>query len=470
MLGILLVLSATQTVSGACTFGHLSTLPGLEGKLSRPSDLEFNPLTKQLWITNADTDDFTIVHDVATDKQKVRKLRDRGQYHYMANVSGVAFTVEGNVATSQESENDYLHPRSRISTMEPNYFMGPTLFNSSDAELITNDGQKCVLGSERSCFLIHTDMLHEAPLATGITYNKGYERDPHPSHRAGPNSFWYIDGMCNTLIMYDFATPHGAFSMDHSTARVHRYANIDITRVQGIPSGADMDVSGSERTLYVADTGGSRVLKVWVDTSKRAFDARTNYTIFSSANTTSFDYWVYDQTKFEVFALVDKPSGIAVHDSYVFVNDYASGTLHTFDKHGNSLAEMPAGGKGLAGLTYHDGYLYMTNALTNKVMKVAPSASCDDRTTCTKCGQKGCKRCPLEEPCNMNADCASSACVGGKCVLDKQTLSDAGCVKRGALTPVIKPEPEPGDEDYEAPEAGYADPDAAVPRKTNMRT
>merc|ERR1711937_881815 len=379
LIGGLLVLTTAHAAYGACIFGNIQTLSGLGGKLSRPTDLEFNPLTKQLWITNADTDDFTIVHDAATNKQAVRKLRDRGQYHYMANVSGLAFTTEGNVATSQESLNDYLDPKRRISMMEPNYFMGPTLFNSSDAELITNDGQKCILGSERSCFLIHTDMLHEAPLATGITYNKGWQRDPHPTHKAGPNSFWYIDGMCETLIMYDFATPHGPFSMDHSTARVHRYANINITRVPGVPAGSEMDVSGPERILYVADPGGSRVLKVKVDTSLRAFDARTNYTIFSSANLTTFDYYVYLGTHFEVFALVNRPSGVAVTDSHVFVNDYDSGDLHVFDKEGNRVESLATGKAGLSGLSYHHGQLWMTNAQTNQVMHVpilqTPSAT-----------------------------------------------------------------------------------------------
>jgi hypothetical protein len=447
-------------------------LDGLDGKLDAPTDLEFNPRTQQLWITNAGTDDFTIVHDAGMDKQQVRKLRERGMYHYMPNVSGLAFTPEGNVATSQESLNDYVDPVSGLSKMEPNYFMGPTLFNASDAALITNDGQACMLGGERTCFLIHTDMLHEAPLATGIAHNKGYERDPQEgqnedgiSHKAGPNSFWYIDGMCDTLIMYDFATPHGPFSMDHSTARVHRYANINITRMPGVPSGADMDISGEDRTLYVADTGGGRVLKVWVDTATRSYDARENYTIFSSANAKTFDYWVYLGAKFEVFALVDQPSGIAVTDTHVFVNDYQSGDVLAFDKSGNRVADLRTGAKGLAGLTHRNGHLWMTNLLTNQVMHVAVNSAGSAPAACDQCGGESCARCPVDAACSASKDCATGLCQEGRCVQNEATMTDAKCVKRGELTPVIKPEPEPGDEDYVAPVAGYADPDQAVELK-----
>jgi len=461
------VYAGSHTISKcAPVFGSEAIALTIQEPLNTPTDLEFNPLTKQLWITNAGTDDFTIVHDAGTSKQASRKLKDRGQYHYMANVSGLAFTAEGNVATSQESLNDYRDPITKVSQMEPNYFMGPTLFNASDSALITNDGEKCVLGTERTCFLIHTDMLHEAPLATGITYNKGFERDPQPDKdlRAGPNSFWYIDGMCDTLIMYDFATPHGPFSMDHSTARVHRYANINITRVENIPSGADMDVSGTERVLYVADTGGGQVLKVMVDTAERSYDARENYTIFSSANTKTFDYWVYLGAKYEVFAVMEQPSGIAVTESHVFVNDYKSGNVQAFDKQGNWINELRTGETGLAGLTYSDGKLWMTNALSNKVMHVAVSgystaalASCSN-----KCGDEFCARCKIGAACDAHKDCASGLCSEGKCKEHADTMTDSKCVKKGALTPVIKPEPEPGDDDYVAPVAGYADPDAAV--------
>jgi hypothetical protein len=452
--------------------------------LTGPTSLEFNPQTGQLWISNAPTSDFTIVHHPGTDQQSVRKLESYGKYHYMDHVSGLAFNAEGSVATAQESVNDYVDPAESLaawqkgisppSLMQPNYFMGPVLFNASDAALVTTDGEPCVLNGERTCLLIHTDMLHEAPLAMGIVFNKGWEKDPHPERKAGPNSFWMVDGQCGTIIMYDFDIPHGAWNMDHDNARVHRYANIALKRVPNVPM--DLDIVAETRTLYVADTGNSRVLKIYVDTSKRAFSARPFYKIVTSAVESTFDYWVYNETKFEVFAAVDQPSGVAVGGGRVYVSDYKSGTILGFDGSGNEIGRYETGKQGWAGMTLQGNKLWLVNSLTNELGSLSLDEMQAASTSCTAstCGSPKCARCELGGTCSADTQCKSGLCSAGTCAVKPETLTDATCVQRTALTPV-GPEPQgvmPMNGDTNAPTAapsedrsGYQDIALAIANK-----
>ena len=54
--------------------------------------------------------------------------------------------------------------------MRPNFFMGPTLYDSN-LPLVNQRQEECAAGE--TCFLIHTDMLHESPLCMGIAHDGG---------------------------------------------------------------------------------------------------------------------------------------------------------------------------------------------------------------------------------------------------------------------------------------------------------
>ncbi len=71
---------------------------------------------------------------------------------------------------------------------------------------------------------------------------------------------WVCDGLTSSLIRYDFEQPHGPASLDHSLANVRGYPEVKLTRVPGVPG--HMVVDAETRTLYVADTGGGRVVAV----------------------------------------------------------------------------------------------------------------------------------------------------------------------------------------------------------------
>ena len=71
-----------------------------------------------------------------------------------------------------------------------------------------------------SCFLIHTDMLHEAPLCMGIAHDSAaISRGPEGGTEYR-NVYWAYDGGHRQLVRFDFESDHGPGSMDHSLANV----------------------------------------------------------------------------------------------------------------------------------------------------------------------------------------------------------------------------------------------------------
>jgi hypothetical protein len=135
-----------------------------------------------------------IITDPGTQNQSTRMVRDRVAYHYMDNVAAFEFSRDGRALfTCQESLNDY------TGIASPNFFQGPTAFEvfpcgggygrgpksycaagGSDARncaetdecevlTVSHDGKEC-LGDD--CFLIHSDMLHEAPNCMGLAYDE----------------------------------------------------------------------------------------------------------------------------------------------------------------------------------------------------------------------------------------------------------------------------------------------------------
>ena len=432
-----------------------------------PTDLEFHPNNSSLWITDQDKDLFWIFPYINQSLENNPSIRiDRAPYHYMANVSGLAFTENGNVATSQESINEYLDWYRNPNT-DPNYFMGPTLFNISDEALITNDGNKCNLNGERKCFLIHTDMLHEAPMSTGVIYNRNWRLDSHKSYKQGPNSFWYVDGLCKMLIMYDFDKPHGPFSMDHSTARVHRFENIQINiKKRGITGMVITD----DRKLLISDTEKDRILEVDIDKSVRLGDARKTYSIYSSANNETFDYSLYEAPH-RVFGHINKPTGLTENKDIIYSIDYDSGNIKRWDKNGKSLETIfnkkhPR--KGWANMIIKDDKLYALNSLdatiniNENILKYSKNYKEN-----FGCGNES-YLCNDNEECKFNYDCKSNNCKNNFCQgnnietnISNKNISQ--CVKIAPNTPVVRPEPV----DY-IPEPGYEDPKSAVENREVM--
>ena len=88
----------------------------------------------------------------------------------------------------------------------------------------------------------------------------------------------------------------------------------------------------TERVLYIADTGGGRILRMNPDSGHFIRNAKREFPIYSSIAET-FEYSIYGCAEWEVFADgLDKPSGLHVDDTHVYVGEWQSSTIVAFAK------------------------------------------------------------------------------------------------------------------------------------------
>ena len=372
--------TANSTDVGACAplVGRANAVEVFAGDADYPADIAFHPeKPHELWIANKATDDVTIL-DV--DSGTAVKRRDRAAYHYMDDIISLAFDDRGFFATCQESENTY------DGLMAKNWFMGPTLFHSQESDLIDQLGDPCsadeLQNSSKSCFFTHWDMLHESPLCMGIAH------DPETITPFG-NVYWLFDGLNGTLMRYDFQEPHGPGSLDHSRASVRRYSDIQLTRVPGIPG--HIAVDPATRVLYIADTGGNRILRVDPDSGHFLRTAKSEFPIYSSTAET-FEYTIWGCTDWDVLVDgVDTPSGLHIEGGVLYVGEWGTSEILAFDTRTGSRIgpALQTGASGLMGLaagpvpagraTAEPGRraLYFTDAPSNTVSYIEIIQPCD---------------------------------------------------------------------------------------------
>ena len=325
----------------------------VETGLNTPRALSFNG-ANEIWIATAGDDSLRLVTlDDATKATATtsRSVTDRAKYHYLDKVSQIAFGLDGNFATCQESSNDYDGMKTS------NYFMGPTLYDSgivptSEDINIDLNGEKCDVRtydqSSKSCFLTHEDMLHATPLCMGIAHDG-------ESQTSYGNVFWAFDGYHGTLVRYDFEKPHGPKSLDHDLANVRRYDEVQLKREADVPS--HIVVDSATRAVYVADTGNNRIIVLNADSGRFAYNARSDlggeYTSWSSQKA-SFEYSVFGCAQFRTFIEgLNKPSGIAVHENVLYVSEYSSGKIKAFQKtSGELLDTFETGSMALGGIAF----------------------------------------------------------------------------------------------------------------------
>ena len=115
--------SVSTPAGCAVALGETRTVVDFQNvPLSQPTALAWHPThTSELWVTDAASDSITVLD---TSSGATRQLADRAPYHYMARVSSISFDSVGQFATCQESINTY------EDQMMPNFFMGPTLYDS----------------------------------------------------------------------------------------------------------------------------------------------------------------------------------------------------------------------------------------------------------------------------------------------------------------------------------------------------
>ena len=126
--------SVSTPAGCAVALGETRTVVDFQNvPLSQPTALAWHPThTSELWVTDAASSSITVLD---TSSGATRQLADRAPYHYMARVSSISFDSVGQFATCQESINTY------EGQMMPNFFMGPTLYDSRHPRGFTDSRQ-----------------------------------------------------------------------------------------------------------------------------------------------------------------------------------------------------------------------------------------------------------------------------------------------------------------------------------------
>ena len=206
-------------------FGNTFTIETVASGFNSPRDVAFHPtpgmhlgnysegrrfnssVGEEAWVVNGNNHSVSIVAALGTEHQTTISRRDRGYYHYMINGTAISFnSVDDSGRTPDRDAYNYWaicndNENTYIGTKEPNYFMGPTLYNSDpkNRNLVNRIGEVC--GEEEPCYFLHADMLHEAPACTGIVH------DPEVATAYG-NIFWAFDATGNRqngqLVKFDF--------------------------------------------------------------------------------------------------------------------------------------------------------------------------------------------------------------------------------------------------------------------------
>jgi len=315
-------------------------------QVNYPRDLDFHP-NGDLWVINTGTENSggssVKVTNPAMTSQNSLWEKDGNAYHFMSLPSAIAFSNNGNFATST-SVLDANHGG--------NQFTGPTLW-SSDPLIYAKDAGPGTNGS-------HLDMLHASPYSMGIDSEKD-------------NVFWVYDDYSNDIVRYDFAEDHGPGNDDHSDGELIRYQGMGLSAINhDIVNHLVLD--GDQKWLYFIDGGNQRILRLDITTGT-AIPAPLSFllqeTLASYQKMTAFNWEQVVTT-----GLVE-PAGIDIIDNMLVVTDHFNGDIVFYDV--NTIPAMEIGRiqtnePGIMGAVIGpNGKLWYANATLNKVVKIEPS-------------------------------------------------------------------------------------------------
>lgn len=345
---------------------------------------KFHPdMGEEAWVLNSYNHSISIVASLGSDVQTTISRRDRGYYHYMVNATALAFNMvnNSNRAVDRDSFNYFSVCNANANTYagakEPNYFMGPTLYDTKPENLnvVNRLGEEC--GDEEPCFFLHSDMLHEAPDCVGIAH------DPEITTAFGNVYFAFDntgDRQSAQLVRFDFQQPHGPGSMDHSVAAIRRFPEIQFAR--GPPDvHAGMIVHPTRRELYVAVPGENRIVAVSTTGGQFARSAREEFPIFSN-RLPSFEYNIFECIEHREFAAeIQTPSGIALSPDgkILFVAERDTGKILGFEvQSGALLAEVDTGFLAIGGLSFSpkSKVLHFVDEETNTLNAIRSLTAC----------------------------------------------------------------------------------------------
>ncbi len=329
------------------TFNYLE-IGNLSDGVKIPMDLDFHP-NGELWVVNlgiwngtgaSGGTTITFYNPGKTGQQALYR-KDSNSKHFMAKPSGIAFSLNGNFATSPSvyDAND--------NGGTP--FTGPALWSSDSLIYAQPSGGN---GS-------HLDMLHMSPYAMGIANEKD-------------NIFWVFDSESNDIVKYDFASDHGPGNTDHDDGKVYRYEDVVVDRID-LNTACHLAFDDDKKWLYIVDAGSLRVIRMDITTGTISGTA-PSFTNYDGLAT----YKRVDGATQEVVVSTGlvKPSGIAILEDRMLVSDNSTGEIIIYDISSIPATEMnrlQTGSAGVMGITIGpEGRIWYVNAPNNTLNKIEP--------------------------------------------------------------------------------------------------
>ena len=275
-------------------------------QISTPVDLDFHldvinrPF--ELWVNNKGTSNSggntVIISDADTDTPSHNYVRDGNAWHFMALPSGIAFSDNGNFATSQDILD---------ANRNGGKFTGPTLWPSdlSIYGVVGNPPTSNYNGS-------HLDMVHQSPYGKGIAW----ESD---------NIFWIMDGYDQTVKRYDFHGDHGPGQDDHSDGVVRVYNDVSFTKDFSAPSHCVIDEN--KQWLYGCNTGDNKIFRLDITTGLY----NKNLTKINNEPLAEYSEYLNATVEEVITSGLDKPIGIDILGNQLVVTNNGSGEIIIYD-------------------------------------------------------------------------------------------------------------------------------------------
>ena len=335
--------------------------------LHRPISLSFHPTTEHLYIANMDNDSVTILTEHGATEKK-----DTLAYHYMTHVSGISFNADGTeFASCHDSTNRYdaaeaWDPKRDWRWTDANVKvdlaaeaaegkagnnnMGPSLWRTNTYAVKNQKYGTEVWHKDKNgktLYGSHIDMLHQSPRCVGITF-------AHTTRvYYAIDDGWGLPATHGAVVRYDFSKDHGEGGSDHTVGKVHRLRGFMLTRVPGVASQPVFD--HTNQMLYIADTGGGRIVKLDVSSGVVSKDTPP----YSIQNHKLDEYLYIDIGLHWSFGknVLKYPSGLALRTEkdmlMLFVSDYETSQIHIFFAENGEVARSPLDIATTAGLQKH---------------------------------------------------------------------------------------------------------------------
>lgn len=315
----------------------------LSDQIDEPRDLDFHP-NGDLWIINTGTENSggSTVKVLSPGLAGQTDLweQDGNAWHFMSLPSGIAFSNNGNFATS-------------TSVLDANHqggsFTGPALWSSDPLIYAKPSGGN---GS-------HLDMLHESPYCMGICSEE-------------ENVFWVYDDYNKDIVRYDFVDDHGPGNSYHDDGRVLRYPGMGLSAIDHTIV-CHLVLDENKKWLYFTDGSNKRIMRLDITTGSLGGSPSwgPQETLAEYQKVTGFTFEEVVTT-----GLV-QPSGIDIIDNKLLVTDHSNGDIIFYDVSNvpaTEIGRIQTNEPGIMGTVIGpNGKIWYANAALNKIVKIEPS-------------------------------------------------------------------------------------------------